>query len=193
MPRKLNMQAGFTLIELTMWMMLTVLILAALGGTISTSTRAWVRGDSNYDAQLTAGLVMDAMVKEFRYGRGFVVLSDYSDALRNEAIRYISLKPNEIEYTYYVNKSDRRLYRSWKNSDGNTITELVLGQISGIRIDAIDEEKPIFSLIHQDPSDPDSEAIGVEIVFRVKAKVDEYVTVQTTVTGVSSFLTDGNE
>jgi len=180
MPDNRVAQAGFTLIEVIIWMLLTVLLLAALSGIFSTSARAWVYNDRQYNVQQTANLVLNTMTKDLRYGTAYAILSDYSSANSNEAISYRSLKDNNT-YIYYVDKTNRRLYRN--PGYRSSTAELVPGQISS-NSQTLSIEAPAGEQIF---SRTGSSSVNIAITITDTEK-NQSCTVRTTVTGMDSFL-----
>jgi len=174
-------QAGFTLVEVLMWIALSAIIMAAISPLLSTLTKVWVYGNHQYDVQQTASLVTNIMTNDLRYGKNYQVLSDYSNAQADEAISYTSLRDNLTVYIYYVDKTNRHLYRipGYKSN----AAELVPGQ-NGTNFAKITIAKPsttekIFS------SDGSSIDIALKITDTSVASQTPLV-VYTTVTGLKS-------
>lgn len=67
MRRYLTDSAGFTYIELIVGMSLTIMLLGAVFGLLSVSLTSWQVGSSRIDAQQTARIGLDAIVREIRY------------------------------------------------------------------------------------------------------------------------------
>lgn len=179
MPRH-NTQSGLTLVELLIWIALVAMIMAAIAGIFSTSIKAWLYGDSQYDVQQTARMVTNSMSQDLRYGTNYKILSSYSNAQANQAFSFTSRK-DAIVYTYYIDKTDRHLYRS--PGYKSTSPELVPGQttrhIQDIQITAPTEEV-CFSLTG-------TSSINLSFLITDTQRIQSYI-VRTTVSDMAIFL-----
>jgi len=76
MAQPISRQAGVTLIEVMVSLILTVVLLSALVPLFASSIDSWQRGYSRSEVQQTARVAVDSMVRDLRYGRNFSKISD---------------------------------------------------------------------------------------------------------------------
>lgn len=104
-------QQGFTLVELVIGMLLTVLLLAGIGSLLSVTVQSWMSGSSRTEVRQTARYAMDMMVRELRYANTFIK----ETPLPNNAVDSIKFSdlaaPTPNQYRYYLKTSDHILYR----------------------------------------------------------------------------------
>lgn len=78
MIKSIRSERGTTLIELIVAMLLTVTVLAAISGILSSSLQAWIAGRSRTELQQTARIAIDMMVREMRYAQTLKLNSNLS-------------------------------------------------------------------------------------------------------------------
>lgn len=194
-------QAGASLVELIIWMSLSSLLLAAVGGIFFNTTKSWLYGNTQYDVQQAARITIDTMTNDLRYGIsndpnliGFE--TDLSvNANANQAIMFASHKKNDFgtaPKTYYLDKTDHQFYYLHKLPNGaNSPPQLVLKNslTSGITFMAPDDGK-VFLI----KTASDGKKTSVTIHFKVATAKDTSTpfTINTTVTLLDAFLTSKN-
>lgn len=175
--RKINNQAGFTFIEVVLWIAITTLLMAAIFGVFSVSTRLWLRGDAQYDIQQIARLTTNSIISELKYGSAYQVLTAFNGADANEAIQFTSRK-DSISYIYYVSNIDRHLYRS--PGYNGPMPELVPGQAVQNHLNDIQINTPLnetmFSL-------QGTSSVNISFVI-TDIRRDQICIIRTTVTDI---------
>jgi prepilin-type N-terminal cleavage/methylation domain-containing protein len=83
MQRRVS-QAGFTLIELSIGLLLTGILVAAIFGLLSTSLESRMRGDRSIELQQTARYAMDLMVRELQYATRITAVAPTSITFQTE-------------------------------------------------------------------------------------------------------------
>ena len=83
MKRRVS-QAGFTLIELSIGLLLTGILMAALFGLLSSSLDSRMHGDSRMEMQQTARYAMDLMVRELEYATCITAVTPTSITFQTE-------------------------------------------------------------------------------------------------------------
>lgn len=190
-------QTGVTLVELLVWMSLSALLLAAVGGIFFSTTKSWLYGNAQYDVQQAARITLNTMINDLRYGisneDAFIGFeSDLSvNAHSNQSIMFASHKKNDLgtaKKTYYLDKTDHQLYFLHKLSDGsNSLPQLVLKDrfAAGITFIAPADEK-VFTI----KTGSDGKNTSVTINFKVATVKDPDApfTMVTTITLLDTFL-----
>ena len=68
-----NRQAGTSLLEVLIGLLLVALLLSGLWGLLYTAGQAWRLGVSKLELQQTARYALDIMVRDLRYGENFIL------------------------------------------------------------------------------------------------------------------------
>lgn len=178
---KIKYSGGFTLIELLIWISITLVLLSALSTMFSTYTSSWLYKNRQYDIQQTARLTISILTQEMRYGTNFQTPLATVNANVNEAISFQSRKDN-INYTYYIDRSDRHLYRLPGYT--SVLPELVRGQsntnLQNIHFTPPSVNEQIFIL----------NGNSVEISMQVTdiTHPNQHAVIRTTITDIGTFL-----
>jgi type II secretory pathway pseudopilin PulG len=81
-------EAGFTLVELSIGLLLTGLLMAGVFGVLSVSLEFRARSDRSTELQQTARYAMDLMVRELQYARKITAVSQESISFSTEQFGY---------------------------------------------------------------------------------------------------------
>lgn len=108
MKSLISEQKGMTLIEVTLGLMLTVILLSGMLGMLSTAVYAWKAGSSRSELQHTARFAVDSIVRDLRYG------DNYELGDNGRSITYRTIKSNQYGniYRYHVSTVDHKLYKT---------------------------------------------------------------------------------
>ena len=103
-----NRQAGTSLLEVLIGLLLVALLLSGLWGLLYTAGQAWRLGVSKLELQQTARYALDIMVRDLRYGENFILEDETHLVYRN--LGAVAAVGNI--YRYYLNTVDHKLYRA---------------------------------------------------------------------------------
>lgn len=110
-------QAGFSLVEVLVWIAIFTILSTALATLFSTFSRNYTFGERRYDAQQTAAQVLQSITNNLRYGNNYTVV-DFEQALNGRALRYTSARSDDTgNYFYYIDRNDSHFYRVRENSE----------------------------------------------------------------------------
>lgn len=131
---RINNQAGFTLAELLIFMLLTGILLSGIVTLLSTSVITTKRGNSLVEVQQTARAATDAIARELRYAQaGTIVIGNGSgEVTDNKSITFVTDQAGAVRYYQDGNGVLRR------NSGGGG--QPVTGQntsINDVKIDVV--------------------------------------------------------
>lgn len=164
-------QAGFTLVEIMIWLTATGLLLAALVPLFSTSIVLWHRSSSQSEVQQTAHFAVDSMVRELKFGSSIVKVND-----------------NELSFTdsqgrrsgYQLNTTNHILYNLLSNNNPQPVTGVNIQNSTNVLIYGdFGASKALFDVQGQ----------TVFLSLRaVDAVTGQGFTVHTAVTGISEYL-----
>ena len=108
-------QGGFTLIELMIGMLLTVTLMSAVFGLLSTSTQSWIVGNSRMELQQTARHAVDLIARDLHYAKSVTIVSAESLTILTD--QYVANQ--HIDYFLDRSGSYPILRRNQNDGSGN--------------------------------------------------------------------------
>lgn len=171
MTKSTPKQAGFTLVEVMIWLTVTGLLFAGLVPLFSTSIVSWHRSSSQNEVQQTARFAIDSMVRDLKFGSSILKVND------NE-LSFIDSQGRQSGYR--LNTTNHILYNLLSNNNPQPVTGVNIQKSTNVLIYGdFEVSKALFDVQGQ----------TVFLALRaVDAVTGQSITVHTAVTGISEYL-----
>lgn len=152
-------QKGLSLVEVTIWIMVSSILIAGLSVLYARTASSWSWGTNRYSLQQTANLLHIAMADRLRNAKNIEsYTTNYANA--GEAIRFESTRQSDTTtdantqvtsyttYVYYVDKTTRHVkyLRGTSTTPVEEIGQVVSKDAGSIQVQPLDVSTSIFSV-----------------------------------------------
>lgn len=152
-------QKGLSLVEVTIWIMVSSILIAGLSVLYARTASSWSWGTNRYSLQQTANLLHIAMADRLRNAKNIEsYTTNYANA--GEAIRFESTRQSDTTtdantqvtsyttYVYYVDKTTRHVkyLRGTSTIPVEEIGQVVSKDAGSIQVQPLDVSTSIFSV-----------------------------------------------
>lgn len=124
MNQRINNQSGFTLVEIMIGLMLTLVLMSAVFGLLSSSVMSWTQGAAHNDLEQSARIAVDSMVRELRYARAVTSVTSGSIAFVNSGGDNVAFRLGTS-----TNRNMNTLHRLNNPMTENNVSSLTFEQI----------------------------------------------------------------